>query len=294
MNEFINFVSTSGMAKVLHHVDSARAGALALRIFTNNFSLPMRAPDEFTSFACGTLDPEGGQSMNRLRGILAAAILVFTAAPSVFAASITLNATDTGQYTDAGFHDPTNPNYLAGQITGFATFRNWATFDLSTLAGQTITGASLALYNPLPGYSSPDATETYTLFDVSTDIATLQAGGSGKTSIYTDLGDGTIYGTRSVSAADNDTVVVTLFNAAGVGALNLATGGSFAVGGAVTTLSGSGSQYLFGNSGSGVRELRLELADNSVTAVPEPTSLLLLGTGILGTGVRRYRSRHAK
>ncbi len=53
-------------------------------------------------------------------------------------------------------------------------------FDLTGVTGFVVS-ASLELFNPdsadaaLKGYISPDATETYTPYDVSTSIATVQA-----------------------------------------------------------------------------------------------------------------------
>ncbi|WP_287115948.1 hypothetical protein, partial [Microcystis sp. M_OC_Ca_00000000_C217Col] len=46
-------------------------------------------------------------------------------------------------------------------------------------------------------YNSPQPSETYELRDVTTAVPTLTAGGSGLTAIYTDLGDGAIYGSRN-------------------------------------------------------------------------------------------------
>ena len=66
---------------------------------------------------------------------------------------------------------------LAGQHEG--EYHNYFVFDLGTV-NQAILSAQLNVANPTGGYFSPDPTETYTLFDVSTPLAALQAAGSGQ------------------------------------------------------------------------------------------------------------------
>src|SRR5690349_994620 len=65
----------------------------------------------------------------------------------------------------------TSANYIAGVANG-REHHDYVVADLSGVAGL-ITGAVLRLFNPTNGYSSPDAAEVYTLFDVSTPIADL-------------------------------------------------------------------------------------------------------------------------
>jgi Ca2+-binding RTX toxin-like protein len=168
----------------------------------------------------------------------------------------TINFTDSGWYDSTGFHGPTNQNYITGK-----TNRNFFIFDLSAVS-EPINGAHLRLSMPVGGYNSPDATETYTLFDVSTPVATLQAGGSGLLSVYDDLGTGTALGSLEVSRDNVTAVVSVVLNAAGVAALNAAAGGQFAIGGAVTTPDGPLTQSVFGFSGNvnDVRQLVLSFA----------------------------------
>src|SRR4029079_6274681 len=134
---------------------------------------------------------------------------------------------DSGWYNATGSHTPTNTNYLTGQFNSVDE-RSFFVFDLATVTGN-IVGAELRLANPSSGYSSPDPTETLAMWDVTTPIATLTAGGSGLTAIYNDLGTGTQFGLRSVSAADNNTTVIIPLNPAAVTALNAQRGSQFAI-----------------------------------------------------------------
>jgi len=162
--------------------------------------------------------------------------------------TITLNAADTGWYDSTGFHSPGNTNYLAGDdnIANGKLHRNWFTFNLPTLTAPII-GAQLKVKTF--DYDSPQTSETYELRDVTTAVPTLTAGGSGKTAIYADLGDGAIYGSQNyTNANDNQFITITL-NAAAISALTAKSGQAFALGGLLTTLDTiDNSEYVFGFS----------------------------------------------
>jgi hypothetical protein len=156
-----------------------------------------------------------------------------------------------------------------------------------------IHSATLRLFNPevsafQHGYVSPDPTETLQLYDVTTAAADL-IGNTAGVSGFTDLGSGTLYGTTVVSATDNGQVVEIPLNAAAVAALRSATG-QFAIGGALSTISGTADQYVFGFSTAAfvsqdVRELVLDVA-----AVPEPSTIVAAAAGILLLAALRSRS----
>ncbi len=177
----------------------------------------------------------------------------------------TINWTDSGWWDNTGSHTAANKNYVTGQIGG-TQYRSFFVFDLTNTL-ENIVGARLRLFNPTNppgfGYQSPDPTETYTMYDVSTPIPQLRANGSGQVGIFNDLGSGTEYGSQTVSSADNGRIVTIDLNAAAIAYLNAARGGLAALGGALTTLSGGADQFIFGftNSPSDTRELILELGD---------------------------------
>src|SRR6476646_5753119 len=131
----------------------------------------------------------------------------------VSAQTVVIDFTDRGSYTETGFHNATNPNYVVGDSRGFpgacGDCRNFFVFDLSSVT-QPIVSAKLALYVPSaldgPGFSSSDPSENYELHDVTTSIATLQAG-TGGVAAHTDLGSGVVYGSRTMTAGDFGSVI---------------------------------------------------------------------------------------
>lgn len=200
--------------------------------------------------------------------------------------SVTLNAFDSGWWDSTGFHDEFNDNYITALLSGLE-YRDFFVFDLSGVA-QQIAAAELRVFNPYDGFFSPDPTETYSLFDVSTPLGSLEASGGGQTDIFNDLGTGTNYGSQVVSPADNGQFVSVSLNSAGLAALNASLGGQTALGGALTSLSGAADQYLFGYSGPDYsRQLVITLADPadwySFTAVAGST--IVLNTATPGDGL---------
>ncbi|MGL6076811.1 MAG: PEP-CTERM sorting domain-containing protein [Fimbriiglobus sp.] len=227
-----------------------------------------------------------------------------------------LNATTRGWYDDTGLTEVNvnvggvggNNNYTAGrycligdkgELLGHVAIRNFFVFDLSTVS-VPVASARLHLWNrdfinePPDfvghGFESPDAFETYTLFDVSTPLASL-TGGSGGLAAYGDLGTGTVLGSYNVTNSDRGRFVVVDLNAAGIAAVNANLGGQLALGGALTTLNTirDDDEFVFArtNNLAGVNDGNSFL---ETTAVPAPPALILLGLGALGmAGYRKLR-----
>jgi hypothetical protein len=197
----------------------------------------------------------------------------------------TISATDVGWYHSTGHSRGSSlNNYLVGDSDENVSVnvRNFVVFDLSILT-QPIQNATVHFFNGAepPGYLSPDPSETYALFDVTTDLGVLVAGTGGVTA-YDDLGGGAFFGSVEVSAADNGQFVEVDLNADGIAALNSANG-LFAFGGDLTTISHPDSvdEALFRFSHA-TPDVRLV-----VETIPEPSILVLLGIVVVGWTIPR-------
>lgn len=221
--------------------------------------------------------------------------VAFGATQIAHADTVTVSATDAGIYSSSGFSSAINTSYFVGRssTTGNET-RNFFVFDLTAIPLGT-TSATLQILNPAGGFVGTDASNTVTFYDVVTPVATLTAGsaaGATGQAIFADLGTGLSYGSLSVTPADNGTLLSIQLNAAAIAAINAARGGLFAIGGALTTLSATGADGLFSGSGIGsnTQAVRLIVSNDApAAAIPEPTTMLLLGTGLAGMYARRRR-----
>ena len=228
-----------------------------------------------------------------IRTMVAVAVLALSAAGwADNSGVITVNASASGWYAawNPGATDPqldTNakPNSLQNYVAwndGYIV-NNFFVFDLAGVTGPIISPSELNLLIPAQGVYAPNGSLTYTLFDVSTPVSDLLAGVP-SSSILDDLGSGISFGSAVVTESDNGTVFVVSFNQAGIAALNSSLGGLFAIGGSIT----SGTGYAFGYTGGQVPYLTLD-----PPSVPEPASLVLFGSGLIGlaTCMRSKRRR---
>lgn len=228
--------------------------------------------------------------MPKLMRHLHALTLCLLLAPLAQGAQITLTTSQSllpGEFRNQGWWtdgsrdnlSSSNFNYLAG-INAGSDYRNFFTFDLALLPDNiVVTGAELRVTRFTT--NSANISETYALYDVSTDPAALNDNAGSNISIYDDLGTGTSYGTFAISTTAQTTDIASFnLNGNAIADLNAAGDGYFSIGGAVVT-----GGNLFAGSGNsntpGVQEL-------VITYIPEPTSLALLAVGAILVS-RRHR-----
>ena len=226
-----------------------------------------------------------------------AALLCFFAV-SAWADTLTLDTVDRGYYYNSDTSNSSNKNYLTGQISGDTSttgFHSFFAFDpLSGLTGP-IVSATLNLYNPVAGYSSTQPTELLTISGFSGNVATLVGGGtvSGE---YSALASGPIYGSQSVSSANDGSFISFTLNADAIAFLNANSGSAFAFGGHLDGVNNSDTRFVFGGSNSlsaADGDTTLTIVTASTSPVPEPKTTGLAVIGLLALLVRYRKVRAA-
>ena len=182
--------------------------------------------------------------------------------------------------------DSISGNYHVNYLGTYGESRNFFVFDLANVAG-TITAATLELQTYLAAGAQVG------VFDAATHASVLSTPALSQSAIaavYSDLGSGPLYGSLQVAYNGGDTHISAFsLNDAAVTKLNASRGGAFALGGAI--VGGCASEIprcLLSafelSSVEGTQRLVLEVSESQV---PEPISLLTVGTGIIGFVFRR-------
>ncbi len=128
--------------------------------------------------------------------------------------SSTLGAVNRGWWNSYGSHSSTNDNTFTGRIDS-RDYNSYFTFDVSDVDPAS----DLVLRLELESWWSPDASETVTVYDVSTPAAMLEASGT-NVAIYTDLETGSSYATAVIHRTEVGTVIDMPLNAQAVGDFN--------------------------------------------------------------------------
>jgi len=188
-----------------------------------------------------------------------------------------LESADRDFVSATGFVSTTG-TYLVRETGAGDKAHDFFVYDLSDV-DREITAAQLALYNPgaavdgNDGFSSANDTEVYSVFG-----GYWPASGNRFSAVV----DGPLWGTQTVSAADNGRVVLVPLNADFLTAANSA-GGEVFVGGSIS------GGHLFGFTkyeSEPPTDTQLVL-----TLVPEPSGLSLLAVGALGLALYGRRRR---
>jgi hypothetical protein len=176
--------------------------------------------------------------------------LVIALSISISSKASEIAAVDTGTYTSGGTHDYTNTNYTAGAgfYDGYDR-RNFFVFNLEGIGSAS--SATLQVKLPSRGYGSTDVSESFELWDITTDIADLINGLGGVTA-YTDLGSGTSYGSVSVFQSDENQFIEIVLNADALASIN-SSSGLWVIGGSVPSASSGQSLFSYSNGGGLVK-----------------------------------------
>jgi len=176
----------------------------------------------------------------------------FTTAMSQF----TPGVNNSGWWSATASNINTNDNYLVGTIVG-GSFNDFFTFAIPQGVG-VITSATLSA----PRGNTAGVPFTFSLFDVSTDAATLNNNTGTSAAIFNDLGSGVLYGSALITDLNLPNPLTVSLDAEALAALNGARGSFFSIGGTLTP-----------------------------SSVPEPRSVVLLASLLLAFAPLRKLAR---
>ncbi len=171
-----------------------------------------------------------------------------------------------GWWNTTNGHNASITNYIVGDINGNGSnmYNDFFTFNVSSAIGKTLTGATLSLTQ-----FGNNGDSTFTLFDVSTDAAMLNATSGPNAAIFADLCSGNSYGSFSEGVGTSKNVGVYALNGQSLIDINNASnaGRLFSIGGTLNP---------------------------EMTAVPEPSTIAAAIFGLITGAMVLYRRRNVR
>jgi hypothetical protein len=174
--------------------------------------------DKVSSFTCSCVSPWSG--------------------PTCGTGTLTVNAGARGFYTSTTWMAPVSGNTTTGFQGADLEERSYFGFQIPNFSGNV---DSVTLKLEVARYDSPDASESFFVYDVSTPLATVTSNPNPWSAIFNDLGSGTSYGSFVLNASVVGTVKSVILTPAITGVSN-ARGSTFAVGVAEYTNSNAGGE----------------------------------------------------
>jgi hypothetical protein len=195
---------------------------------------------------------------------------------------------DSGWYTNSGFTAGVNNINVGSSNLSGAIYHNWLAFDITGLAAQNVTSATLTFYGG-NGINTSTTSETLGLFDYTGSINALIGDAQNNVGIYNDLGNGASYGTAVVPGNGPIQQFSVTLSADAIAGLNAAAHNAsdsrFVIGGSLLSISGPFANEqlfaIFGPQAALTPAAFLNL-QTSATAVPEPSTWAMMILGLCG------------
>jgi hypothetical protein len=204
-----------------------------------------------------------------------AGVLMGGASPDASATLITIDAANRGWIDEFYMTSPTN-NYLTGNCCDAGEHRSFFQFAIPTLP-EPIASARLILDT-----AKVDVLQGPSMTLIVTSLPSVFG--------FSDLGMGALYGSRSYSAADAYTTRSIDLSPAALESILASELGTFGTSQRISAGATFGpdiiDQFVFGRSNRGEQSVQLE-----ITLVPEPSTALLVGMGLVATSASRRRLR---